>query len=117
MSLEKVLINGKEVQVETVKVPITKLGDEVILDRFFSTIQIDRYWDSHGQKVYDKEHWPCETLKDKHIKIINHKQVAYDDINYDDWELQIDNIKWGSIEGYRILSGNHIEIDAPTGHG
>ncbi len=76
MSLNKVLINGKEVQVETVKVPITKLGDEVILDRFFNTIKIDRYWDSYGQKVYDKESWPCETLKDKHIKIINQNKYV-----------------------------------------
>ena len=113
---EQVLINGKLVECETFKLPITKLDDEVLVDQFFNNIEIDRYWDSHGQKVYDKEHWPCEVLKNKHIKIINHKQICYDDINYDNWELQINDTKWGSIEGYRVL-GNLIEIDAPTGHG
>ena len=97
-----------------IKLPVQHLGDEVLFEGDFKQVKIDVYWDSHGRKVYDEE-WKPQVLKDKHVKIINHKRICYGD-RWDLWELQIDGKKWGSIEGYRALK-RMIHIDAPAGHG
>lgn len=99
----------------TIEIPTEHLGDEVLFEGDFKQVKIDVYWDSHGRKVYDDEEWTPQVLKDKHVKIINHKRMCYGD-RWDLWELQIDGKKWGSIEGYRALK-RVIHIDAPAGHG
>lgn len=99
----------------TIELPVEKLGDEILYKGHFKTVKIDRYWDSHGRKIYDDEEWPCQVLKDVDVEIINHKQTCYGS-RWDWWELKINGEKWGSIEGY-LARKTIIHIDAPTGHG
>ena len=98
-----------------IHLPVEELGDEVLYKGHFKTVKIDRYWDSHGRKIYDEEEWPCQVLKDVDVEIINHKQMCYGD-RWDWWELKINDEKWGTIEGY-LARKTIIHIDAPTGHG
>lgn len=115
MATETIEIGGVPMECEVIKIPTENLGDEVLFEGDFKQVKIDIYWDSHGRKVYDDDEWKPQVLKDKHVKIINHKRLCYGD-RWDLWELQIDGVKWGSIEGYRALK-RVIHIDAPAGHG
>ena len=99
----------------SVTIPIKKLGDEVLLDRTFKKVDFDEYWDMHGNKIYDDDH-PCRKFEKCHVKIVNHKQIAYDDINWDYWEVFIDGKSYGSCEGYKARK-TICHIDKPWGAG
>lgn len=98
------------------KIPITELGDEVLLDRHFKKVDFDEYWDMHGQKIYDETDHPCREFKDCHVKIVNHKRIAYESINWDYWEIFIDGKSYGSCQGYRARK-TVCHIDKPFGAG
>lgn len=99
----------------SVKIPIKKLGDEVLLDRTFKKVDFDEYWDMHGNKIYDDSH-PCRKFENCHVKIVNHKQIAYEDLNWDYWEIFIDGKSYGSCEGYKARK-TICHIDKPWGAG
>ena len=67
-----------------IHLPVEELGDEVLYKGHFKTVKIDRYWDSHGRKIYDDEEWPCQVLKDvddigivrlSHRDVVRHELV------------------------------------------
>lgn len=102
-------------QAETYEIPITELGDEVLLDRDFKKVDFDEYWDMHGQKIYDEDH-PCRKFEMCHVKIVNHKRIAYGDINWDYWEVIIDGKSYGGIQGFKARK-TVCHIDKPWGAG
>lgn len=105
----------ESIESHTIKLDVVKEGDVLLYEGHFKKVKIDRYWDSHGRKIYDDEAWPCQELKDVDVKIVNHKQTC-DGIRWDYWEMFIDGKSWGGIEGYHARK-TVIHIDAPTGHG
>jgi hypothetical protein len=99
----------------SVKIPIEHLGDEVLLERHFKRVDFDEYWNSHGNKIYHDSH-PCRKFTDCDVKIVNHKQIAYGNINWDYWEVFIDGVSYGSCEGYRARK-TVCHIEKPWGAG
>ena len=97
------------------KIPIKKLGDEVLIERHFKKVDFDEYWDSHGNKIYSDDH-PCRKFEDVDLKIVNHKQIAYDDINWDYWEVFINGESYGSCDGFKARK-TVCHIDKPWGAG
>ena len=100
----------------SVKIPIERLGDEVLLERHFKKVDFDEYWDMHGRKIYDDNSHPCRNFTDCDVKIVNHKQIAYGNINWDYWELFIDGKSFGSCQGFKARK-TVCHIDKPWGAG
>lgn len=100
----------------SVKIPIEHLGEEVLLERHFKKVDFDEYWDMHGQKIYDDKSHPCRNFTDCDVKIVNHKQIAYGNINRDYWEVFIDGKSYGSCQGFKARK-TVCHIDKPWGAG
>jgi len=100
----------------SVKIPIEHLGEEVLLERHFKKVDFDEYWDMHGRKIYDDASHPCRNFTDCDLKIVNHKQIAYGNINWDYWELFIDGKSYGSCHGFKARK-TVCHIDKPWGAG
>jgi len=100
----------------SVKIPIEHLGEEVLLERHFKKVDFDEYWDMHDRKIYDDASHPCRNFTDCDVKIVNHKQIAYGNINWDYWELFIDGKSYGSCQGFKARK-TVCHIDKPWGAG
>lgn len=100
----------------TIELPTQVHGTEVLLEGHFKKVKVDRYWDSHGRKVYWDD-CPVLTFQDVDVKIVcTYRTVS--GIDWDLWTLYIDGEETCSIEGYRVSpKRTSVTIDAPTGHG
>lgn len=99
----------------TCEIPCREIGQEVLLDMHFKTVKLDIYWDSDEGKIYSPSH-PCQTLKDKQIKIVSRKRILWEDMEDEVWDMYVDGVLWEGtfIQGYEY-KGDTIEIDAPWG--
>ena len=103
-------------EVITLKLPIIKGELETLLAGHYKKVKCDRYWDSHGKKIYT-DHWPQLEFKDVDVKIECQHQTCYGK-PYDVWTMYINGKKEMEIEGYKSLyHGSLLKVDAPTGHG
>lgn len=88
-------------EMRTIKVPTEILGEETLLKGHTKRIKIDRYYDLHGQKIYDDDE-PCEDLKgefDFEIKCL--KRLCYGS-RFDVWRLYINGKEHCGIDGYHL---------------
>jgi hypothetical protein len=99
------------------QIPCREVSQEVILDRHFDTVKLDVYWDSDEGKIYTPDH-PCQTLKDKQVKIVKRKRILFDSMEDEVWDLYLDGVLWKGnlIQGYTAYTKT-IRIDAPWGAG
>jgi len=103
----------------TYKIPTKIVGTEVLWERDVKKIKFDRYWDSHGKKVYWEDDHPCWKCGPCHVRIDVEKRIYYEDMEDEIWRMYINGkeVK-GGIQGYHYLpKSGLLKIDAPFGWG
>lgn len=84
--------------VTTFEIPTKIVGTETIWEKDVKKIKFDRYWDSHGEKVYWKDDHPCWTCGPCHVRIDAEKRIYYEYIEDEIWRIY--------INGKEVKGGN-----------
>lgn len=114
----KVTIAEDDPNITTYEIPTRVIGTETLWEKDVKKIKFDRYWDSHGKKVYwDDE--PCWEVGPCHVRIDVEHRIHFEKLKMDVWRMYINGKEvQGGIEGYNYSGKTGLlKIDAPFGSG